>query len=118
MAEINNIDFIKNFVFNDEIEWEQVSEGVRRKLMAYDKDLMLLVVEFKKGSIGYVHKHYHTQISYIISGSFEVNIDGEKKVQKAGDVYYLQSNIEHGVVALEDSALIDIFTPAREDFLK
>lgn len=117
MAELS-IDAVKNFVFNDEIEWEDVNPGVRRKLLAYDKDLMTLIVEFKKGSIGYLHKHYHTQISYIVSGSFEVSINGEKKIQRAGDAYYLQSNIEHGVVALEDSLLVDIFTPAREDFIK
>jgi quercetin dioxygenase-like cupin family protein len=117
MAELS-IDAVKNFVFNDEVEWEDVNPGVRRKLLAYDKDLMTLIVEFKKDSIGYIHKHFHTQISYIISGSFEVTINGEKKIQKAGDAYYLQSNIEHGVVALEDSLLVDIFTPAREDFIK
>jgi quercetin dioxygenase-like cupin family protein len=113
-----SIDAVKNFVFNDEIEWEEVAPGTRRKILAYDKDLMALVVEFKKDAIGYLHKHYHTQISYIISGSFEVNINGEKKIQKAGDAYYLQPHIEHGVVALEDSLLVDIFTPAREDFIK
>ncbi len=117
MAELS-IDTVKNFVFNDEVEWEEVGPGVRRKLLAYDKDLMALVVEFKKDSIGYIHKHYHTQISYLVSGSFEVTIGNEKKIQKAGDAYYLQSNIEHGVVALEDSLLVDIFTPAREDFIK
>ena len=117
MADLS-VDTIKNFVYNDEVEWEEVSPGVRRKLLAYDKDLMTLIVEFKKGSVGYIHKHYHTQISYLVSGSFEVNINGEKKIQKAGDAYYLQPNIEHGVVALEDSLLVDIFTPAREDFIK
>jgi len=117
MANIS-IGEIKNFVFNDEVEWEEVNPGVRRKMLAYDNDLMTLIVEFKKDSIGYLHKHYHTQISYIVSGSFEVNINGVKKIQKAGDAYYLQPNIEHGVVALEDSLLVDIFTPAREDFIK
>jgi quercetin dioxygenase-like cupin family protein len=109
---------MKNFIFNDELEWENVGEGIRRKIMGYDKNLMLVFVEFKKGSIGYIHKHHHTQVSYITKGSFEVNIDGVKKIQKAGDVYFLESNIEHGVVALEDSSLIDVFTPCREDFIR
>jgi quercetin dioxygenase-like cupin family protein len=109
---------ITGFIFNSEYEWETVGEGVRRKILGYDKDLMLVLVEFKKGSIGYVHKHPHKQVSYLIRGSFEVNIDGEKKVQKAGDVYMIPSNVEHGVVALEDSALIDVFNPHREDFVK
>lgn len=106
------------FVFNSDYEWENAGEGVRRKILGYDNDLMLVLVEFKKGSIGYVHKHFHKQISYLISGSFEVNINGEKKILKAGDVYFIEPNIEHGVVALEDSSLIDVFNPCREDFLK
>jgi quercetin dioxygenase-like cupin family protein len=106
------------FISNSDYEWENAGEGVRRKILGYDKELMLVVAEFKKGSVGYLHKHYHTQVSYIINGSFEVNINGEKRIQKAGDVYFLLPNVEHGVVALEDSCLIDVFTPHREDFVK
>lgn len=109
---------VNGFVYNGEHKWETVGEGVRRKILGYDENLMLILVEFKKGSVGYVHKHYHTQASYLVSGSFEVNINGEKKIQKAGDAYFLLPNIEHGVVALEDSVLIDVFTPHREDFIK
>jgi quercetin dioxygenase-like cupin family protein len=106
------------FIYNNDYEWETVGEGVRRKILGYNKELMLILVEFKKGSVGYLHKHYHTQASYLVSGSFEVNINGEKKIQKAGDAYFLLPDIEHGVVALEDSSLIDVFTPHREDFVK
>ena len=105
-------------IFNSDYDWEDTVEGVRRKILGYDKDLMLVFVEFKKGSVGYLHKHSYKQISYLISGSFEVNIDGQKKIQKAGDVYFIPSNIEHGVVALEDGTLIDVFNPYREDFIK
>ncbi|PKL81922.1 MAG: cupin domain-containing protein [Ignavibacteriae bacterium HGW-Ignavibacteriae-3] len=106
------------FIYNNDYEWEIVGEGVRRKILGYNKDLMLVIVEFKKGAIGYIHNHYHSQVSYLISGSFEVTIGSEKKIQKAGDVFFLESNIEHGVVAQEDSCLVDVFSPHREDFLK
>ena len=109
---------MNGFIYNNDYQWETVGDGVRRKILGYNNDLMLILVEFKKGSIGYVHKHYHTQASYLVSGSFEVNINGEKTIQKAGDAYFLLPNIEHGVVALEDSTLIDVFTPHREDFVK
>jgi quercetin dioxygenase-like cupin family protein len=109
---------ITGFIYNNDYEWETVGEGVRRKILGYNKDLMLVLVEFKKGSIGYIHKHYHSQVSYLISGSFEVNIGGDRKIQKAGDVYFLEPFVEHGVVALEDSSLIDVFSPHREDFAK
>jgi len=116
---MNNNFGITGFVFNDDIPWENVGDGVRRKIMAYDKDLMLTIVVFKKGAIGYLHKHPHKQVSYIVNGSFEVTLGSEKKIQKAGDVYFVPPNVEHGVLALEeDSLLIDIFHPYREDFIK
>jgi quercetin dioxygenase-like cupin family protein len=37
---------------------------------------------------------------------------------KKGDSYYADKNVMHGVVALEDSVLLDGFTPMRKDFLK
>jgi quercetin dioxygenase-like cupin family protein len=106
------------FILNSDYEWEKIGEGVRRKILGYDKDLMLVFVEFAKGSEGYVHKHRHKQISYVVKGSFKVNINNEEKILKAGDVFFVQPDLNHGVVALEDSALIDVFNPYREDFIK
>jgi unsaturated pyranuronate lyase len=111
-------DGVTGFVQATEVQWEEVTTGVRRKILAYEKDIMLVRFEFKKGSIGTLHRHPHKQVGYLVSGSFEVTINGEKKILKAGDAYLTLPNIEHGVVALEDSALIDVFTPYREDFLK
>jgi quercetin dioxygenase-like cupin family protein len=100
------------------IEWENAGEGIRRKVMAYGDTAMGVFVEFNKGAIGYLHKHPHVQISFIHAGKFEVQIGGENKILNKGDWYYAPSNIEHGVVALEDGVLIDFFSPLREDFLK
>ena len=72
---------MSGYIYNNDYEWETVGQGIRRKIMGYNKDLMLVLVEFKKGSIGYVHKHYHSQVSYLITGSFEVTIGSEKKIQ-------------------------------------
>jgi quercetin dioxygenase-like cupin family protein len=73
---------------------------------------------FKKGAVGALHSHPHEQIGYVVSGSFELEEENvEKKVIKAGDSYYIAPNVMHGVVALEDSKLLDIFTPMRKDFL-
>ncbi len=107
----------KLFIQGDSIEWENVGEGVRRKILGYDRDLMMVYVEFKKQSIGPIHSHFHTQVTYIISGSFEVHIGDEIKIQKGGDCYFIPPNVSHGVVALEESTLVDVFSPVREDFL-
>ncbi|MDP2037520.1 MAG: cupin domain-containing protein [Ignavibacteria bacterium] len=109
---------MSGYIYYNECEWETIGDGVRRKIMGYNNDLMLVLVDFKKGAVGYAHKHYHSQVSYLVSGSFEVTIGAEKKIQKAGDVFFIDSNVNHGVLALEDSSLVDVFSPHREDFLK
>ena len=64
------------------------------------------------------HKHEHLQITYIAKGSFEFTIGGETKIVNQGDSVYMPSNVEHGVTALEDGILVDVFNPMRQDFLK
>lgn len=105
------------FFFNKDCEWQSGGDGMRRKILSYDNDMMLVLVEFKKDAAAPLHKHYHKQFSYITKGSFEVDINGEKKIQKEGDGYLILPDIQHSVTALEDSALIDVFVPHREDFL-
>ena len=101
-----------------EMQWENVGEGVKRKIMGYDKDLMLVKVDFDKGALGSLHAHPHSQATYVVSGKFELTIGDEKKVIEAGDGYYVAPDVLHGCVCLEPGILIDTFSPAREDFLK
>lgn len=109
--------FIKQFIEDNEMDWETVAPGMQRKIMAYDNSLMLVKVKFEKGGIGNLHNHYHTQISYVAKGKFEVQIDGVKQILKEGDVFYAAPNLMHGAVCLEDGMLIDVFSPMREDFI-
>jgi quercetin dioxygenase-like cupin family protein len=106
------------FITDNEVEWEETAPGMKRKIMAWDDRLMLVRVAFETGGVGALHTHPHTQITHVESGAFEVEISGEKKVLKAGDVFYVPPHAIHGAVCLEAGVLIDTFSPMREDFLK
>ena len=55
----------------------------------------------------------------IISGSLLFQEEGkEDKVLVTGDSYYVEPDVVHGVVALEETMLLDIFTPMRKDFVE
>jgi quercetin dioxygenase-like cupin family protein len=101
----------------EEIAWEDLGGGVRRKIMAYGDQLMAVYLEFKKGAVGALHAHPHVQAAFVRSGSVQVRIGEEYRVLGAGDFYYIPSGVEHGSLALEDSVVIDIFSPMRQDFL-
>jgi quercetin dioxygenase-like cupin family protein len=79
---------------------------------------MMVKVRFKKDSVGEPHKHFHSQTTYVVSGKFQVEIDGIKQILSSGDGFYVPPNALHGAICLEDGMLIDVFSPVREDFLK
>jgi len=97
---------------------EKTDPGVTRQVLAHDEALMLVRVRFEKDAVGYVHSHPHRQISYVESGRFEATVDGRKAILTVGDTFMASPGAPHGVVALEEGSLIDVFTPRREDFLK
>ena len=99
------------------VEIEDLGDGVSRKILASGGKMMTTKIFIKKGAVGAVHSHPHEQSSYILKGSFEYNFDGEKQIVREGDTIYLPPETKHGVVALEDSIILDVFTPQREEFL-
>ena len=107
-----------NFLFSSAIEWEQLNWGMRRQILGYDDRIMMVKVDFLTGGVGDVHSHVHCQSTYVVSGVFEFEINGEKHIVKAGDGLYMESNVSHGVKCLEAGLLIDTFSPVRKDFLK
>lgn len=106
------------FGINSQIKSEDAGNGVTRKVLTYKNDLMLVEVTFQKGAVGADHAHPHQQISYVAKGKIEFMINGEKTIVQSGDSIYIDSNMLHGAVALEDSIIVDVFTPIREDFLQ
>ena len=105
-------------VKNGDVKLNDLDRGVSRKILAHVINLMMVEVNFIKGAVGEIHAHENEQISYIVKGSFQVEIEGKKQILKAGDTFYINPNFLHGVLALEDSTILDVFSPQREDFLK
>ena len=105
------------FIHSDSTAWTTVDAGVRRQILGHGADLMMVSVSFDKGAVGAMHKHPHRQVTYVARGSFRVTVDGQSDVLKAGDCFYVAADLLHGVEALEEGTLIDVFTPTRQDFL-
>ena len=107
----------KEFFFGDETPWEDCGPGLKRQMMGHDGKIMLVKVAFETGAVGQLHKHYHSQVTYVESGEFEMTIGDEIKMIKGGDSYYIPPHVMHGCVCKSPGVLLDVFSPAREDFL-
>ncbi len=104
-------------VHNKDAKIVNCEPGVTRKVLSYSDELMMAEVSFKKDSRGNTHQHPHRQITYVAKGRFEFTIDGETSTVEQGGSIFIPGDAVHGVHALEDGILVDIFTPMRKDFL-
>lgn len=100
------------------IEASDLGEGVTRRILASGGTMMTVQFSFEKGAVGTPHTHVHEQVGYVLQGRFELTLGNDKTTLEVGDTYYVPSNTVHGVVALEDGVLLDVFTPQRQDFLE
>ena len=97
----------------DHYNWNQVptvelSPGLTRQ-MIHTPRMTILRVSFKKGVATPTHQHIHEQVTMLTSGV--------PVLLNPGDLLPIPSNVPHGAEALEDSVLIDVFTPPREDLM-
>lgn len=106
------------FVTDSEASWEPAGDGVRRKVLTWSEEIMMVRVEFEAGAVGAPHSHHHVQCSLIESGVFEITIAGASQRLTVGDSFIVPSDAVHGAKALTAGSLVDVFTPMREDFLR
>ena len=109
---------MQTFVKQDEPQVIELGGGCRRRIRAYNKDMMLVEVIFDDGAVGADHSHPHTQISYVLSGEFTYHIEGETRTMLPGDSIVVDGGRVHGCTCVEAGTLLDIFSPMREDFVK
>ena len=105
------------WVTNEAAEPQFGGEGVTRRVLAYTDGLMCVENTFRKGAVGALHSHPHTQITYVAEGVFSFTIDGETRTVRKGDTMLKEHGVVHGCTCLEAGILLDIFTPMREDFV-
>jgi len=92
-------------------------KGLTRRVLAYNDKLFLAEHDMVKGWTGAVHSHPHEQIVYVVRGHLRVNCQGKTFDVRAGDTFVVRGGVEHGASALEDSRVIDVFTPCRQDYI-
>ena len=73
------------FTFFDQIPFQDLGGGVRRKILAYCDEIMQAYLEFDTGAVGAMHSHPHIQLTHILEGEFEFTIGDEVKRVHAGD---------------------------------
>lgn len=93
----------------------EVTPGITRQLI-HTASLTLARICFQKGAGLALHHHVHEQVTTVISGRLRLEVNGELIELGPGSVGCIASDVPHSVEALEDTLVLDVFTPARTDW--
>ncbi|MEP2717094.1 cupin domain-containing protein [Pseudophaeobacter sp.] len=97
--------------------WLPSGPGAQRRILCQDETLMMVEFRFEQGGEGLPHSHPHVQTTYVSSGAFQFTVAGVTKDLKPGDAMIIPSNAVHSCICLEEGALLDSFSPRRDDFM-
>lgn len=102
-----------------DVPHEKVTDLLGRRLITGDR-IMVAQVELARGCIVPQHAHVHEQMSVVLDGCLRLKVgdDGAESYDlRGGEVIALPSNVPHAAEALEDTRVLDIFSPPREDWI-
>jgi unsaturated pyranuronate lyase len=97
--------------------WIEICPGIKRRTAAHGRTMYQMLAELKAGSKMPEHQHPQEQIVHILKGRMKLIASGKPHELTAGDSFYLASNIPHGVETLEETRVLDTFSPPREEYL-
>jgi quercetin dioxygenase-like cupin family protein len=100
----------------DEVKTEVMNANIKRKVITGEL-AMVAQVFIVKGGVVPVHQHESEQLTYVMEGALEFELEGRTVVVRKGEVLHIPSNVPHRAVALEDTLDLDIFSPIRLDWL-
>lgn len=101
----------------DQITPSHPEPGLTRRVGAYNDKLFVAEHRMAKGWKGAAHSHPHEQAAYVVSGHIRVRVGEERFELRGGGSFVVAGGVEHEAEAIEDSIVVDVFTPMRQDYL-
>ena len=96
--------------------WNRLEAMISRRILAGDQE-MIVWWSMKAGAHAAGHQHPHEQIFWVLKGKMEFRLGTDRRICGPGDLGVIPGGVEHEAWFLEDTDVIDIFAPPREDFL-
>ncbi len=95
----------------------EMFRGFWRQTLVSGDSLMLCMFTWQKGAELPAHSHEQEQAGYVICGTVELTLGSQTIITKGGCSYFVPSNTVHSARCLEDSLVIDAFSPPRKEYL-
>jgi quercetin dioxygenase-like cupin family protein len=102
---------------NPKNPWIEIAPGIKRRTITTGASMYQMRAELEAGSRLPEHQHPQEQIVHVIKGRLRLLVADGAQELVTGESFYLASNVPHGVETVEDTTVLDTFSPPREDYL-
>ncbi len=101
---------------HDDANPVEMVPGLMRRVVVSDENMMLVEFTFQQGVEIPSHSHPHRQMGYLVAGRMRMTIGNDVADCGPGDSWHAPPNIPHAGAALEQSVVVEVFHPPREDY--
>ncbi|MFW5771782.1 MAG: cupin domain-containing protein [Phototrophicaceae bacterium] len=105
------------FVTPQQASQVEMVPGIYRRTMSMTDEVMLCEFYLECGAHIVEHSHTNDQVGYVVSGQVEVTIGSQTRILNPGDSYAIPGGVAHSVRVLENSLVVDVFSPPRHDYI-
>lgn len=97
--------------------WIDMCPGIKRQTVSNGKTMYQMLATLEAGSKMPEHQHPQEQIVHVLAGRMKLIVSGTPHEMTTGDSFYLGSNVPHGVETMEETRVLDTFSPPRDEYL-
>ena len=92
-------------------------DGVQMKTLTHGDKTLMAEFHLEKGAQIPMHGHIYEQTGFMVSGRMRFTIGAEEFECTPGDAWCIPGGVPHGVGVVEDSVVVEAFSPVRADYL-
>jgi quercetin dioxygenase-like cupin family protein len=95
---------------------EQMNPNLSRRVI-HTRNMTIARLHLKGGSTVPEHHHVNEQVAFVVNGALKFVIGGVTQELRSGQCVVIPPDIPHSVEVLEDTDVIDTFSPPRADWI-
>jgi quercetin dioxygenase-like cupin family protein len=95
---------------------KEIFNGTIRGHYAHLEKLTVGEVDLAARTVVPLHQHPHEQVTYVLAGRFEFTVGGATTVLGPGMAALIPGGVLHGGRTLTACRVLDVFSPARDDY--
>jgi len=99
----------------ENIELQELMPGFWGRLV-HSEHVTIAYWQIEAGAELKLHAHPHEQIVNVLTGKFELTVEGIVRVLEEGSIVIIPGDTPHAGRAISNCEVIDVFHPVRSDY--